>query len=461
MKAQRYPRKTHMKTAFSQELITPILQNLHHSNAAFRQDYPGDFAERQPVHTVYGGAHIFKADTVRKLGAIALDTLKEYAPSASILAKALPLKGSAGEHRVLYERMVKKLRTEPVEDYRIDFEDGYGVRPDAEEDYHAGFAAEEAARGMAEKTLPPFLGVRIKPFTEDLKARSIRTLDIFVSTLLERSGGKMPANFVVTLPKVTIPEHVAALADILGILESEHNLAAGSLRLEIMIETPQSIISNQGVCPLPSLVDAGRGRCVAAHFGPYDYAALLNIAGANQTIDHPACDFARHMMKAALAGSGIRLSDGPTNVLPIGPHREAKQGKPLTAKQKKENRDVVYHAWQVGYKHITNSLKNGFYQSWDLHPAQLPIRYAAVYSFFREELESTAFRLRTFVGKAAQATLIGDIMDDAATGQGLLNFFLRGITCGALTQEEALTTGLTMDEIRSRSFVEILRKRKT
>src|SRR6202035_1458424 len=103
-----------------------------------------------------------------------------------------------------------------------------------------------------------------------------------------------------------------------------------------------------------------------------------------------------------------------------------------------------------------HSLVNGFYQGWDLHPGQLPSRYGTVYAFFLRSLPATSERLKNFISKAAQATLHGDTFDDAATGQGLLNFFLRGVNCGALTEQEALATGLTIDELRSRSFLKIL-----
>ena len=103
----------------------------------------------------------------------------------------------------------------------------------------------------------------------------------------------------------------------------------------------------------------------------------------------------------------------------------------------------------------------GFYQGWDLHPAQLPSRYAAVYGFFLEGLAAASDRLRNFVQKAAQATLVGDVFDDAATGQGLLNYFLRAMNCGAITEAEAVAmSGLTLDELRSRSFMKILKGRR-
>jgi len=192
----------------------------------------------------------------------------------------------------------------------------------------------------------------------------------------------------------------------------------------------------------------------------YDYTASCNIAAMHQSMTHPACDFARHMMKAALAGTGIGISDGATNVMPVGPHRARKGGPPLTTRQKRENRFAVHRAWKLGFDHINHSLMNGYYQGWDLHPAQLPIRYAAVYLFFLEGLESASIRLKTFMEKAARASLIGDVFDDAATGQGLLNFFLRGMSCRAITEEEALMTGLSLQELRTRSFVKILRGRR-
>ena len=445
--------------SLSQELVKHIGATLLDANTAFNKLYPGESDARQPVQTVYGGAQLFKADSARKLGAVALRLLQEYAPTAAAFSKALRLKGTPAQQKILYNRIVEKLKREPVEDFRIDFEDGYGNRPDTEEDGHAESTAAEVALGMRENVLPPFIGIRLKPFTEELKERSIRTLDIFVSTLATRSGGRLPSNFVVTLPKVVLPEQVSALVDLFEALESKLSMERGSLKLEIMVETPQSILNSRGECALPSLIAAAKGRCVAAHFGVYDYTASCNITAAYQTMDHPACDFARHVMKVSLAGTGIWISDGATNVMPVGPNRPA-AGKALSAKQAKENRETVHRAWRLGYSHIMHSLKHGYYQGWDLHPAQFPIRYAAVYRFFFEGLDAASLRLKTFVEKAAQASLIGEVFDDAATGQGLLNYFLRGINCGAITEDEARATGLSLEEIRGRSFVRILANRK-
>ncbi len=474
-----------MKFSISDTDKDQLLDTLKTANIEFQKKYPGDKPDRQPVHTVYGGANLFKSDTTVKMGEVALRNLQTYAPDFVTLAKVLKLDGyehlphlekdiekltkkldamteaerkdeSAWLAYSVYNKIVKKLQTEAIEDFRIDFEDGFGNRPDDEEDATAVNAAKELAMGMKNKTISPFIGIRIKPFTEDLKARGVRTLDIFLTTLFEHTGGKLPDNFVVMLPKVTIPEQVVTMVRLFEIIEKKHNLAPGYLKMETMVEATQIVMDDEGRNPLFRIIKASEGRCIAAHFGTYDYTASAGITAKYQTMAHSVCDFAHHMTKVALGGTGIFLSDGATNVIPIGPHR----GDNLTYDQLKENRESVHHAWQIGYGHTMHSLINGMYQGWDLNPAHLPMRYAATYNFFLSSYGDAVFRLKTFVERAAISTLTGDIFDDAATGQGLLNFFLKAMNCGAITEEEALATGLTLDEIRSRSFYRILEGRR-
>ena len=462
-----------------------ILATLKTANQAFQASYPGDRPDRQPVHTVYGGAHLFKSDTCVKMGEIALRNLYTNAPNFADLARVLSLDGydslpqtekavatldkrlggmSEEDRRKdkawlswsVYDKIVRKLRTEPVEDFRIDFEDGYGNRPDEEEDAVAIAAAGELAAGMQNNTLSPFIGIRIKPFTEDLKQRSVRTLDLFLTELLKRSNHALPPNFVVMLPKVTIPEQVYTLVQLFRLIEQENNLPEGTLKMETMVEATQIIMDPEGRNPLYRIIKASEGRCIAAHFGTYDYTASCGITARYQTMAHPVCDFAHHMTKVALAGTGIFLSDGATNVIPIGPHR----GENLSFEEMQENRIAVQKAWRIGFSHTMHSLINGFYQGWDLNPAQLPMRYAATYTFFLSSLDEAIHRLKLFVDRSAVSTLTGDIFDDAATGQGLLNFFLKAMNCGAIGDKEVLATGLTLDEIRSRSFYQILQGRR-
>lgn len=447
-----------LKGSLTPRDLAPALRTLARTNAMLARAFPGDAPDRQPVHTVYGGAHLFKADTAPRLGAVALRTLDDYAPDAPTLARVLGL-DPVVDPAVVRERIVEKLRREPVEDFRIDFEDGYGNRPDDEEDGHAVSAAEEVASGRRRGTLPPFIGIRIKPMSKELHRRSLRTLDLFVTALARSSKRVMPANFTITVPKVMAPGQVAAVAAACARLERRLRLRRGVLRLELMIETPQSILAPDGTSALRGLVAAGAGRVGGAHFGTYDYTALCGITAAWQHMRHPVCDFAKHMMQVGLAQSGVRLSDGATSIMPVAPHR-VEEGGTLTAAQQRENAGSVHRGWKAHFDDVMHSLVNGYYQGWDLHPAQLPTRYAAVYAFFLASLPAATVRLRNFVDKAAQATLVGDVFDDAATGQGLLNYFVRGLSSGALTLDEARATGLSVEDLQGRSFLKILEARR-
>ena len=413
---------------------------------------------RQPIHTVYGGAHLFRHDTGARLGTTALRALYEYAPEPEAFEELFGFPAETA--RRIHARVNQKLTEEPVEDFRLDFEDGYGTRTDSEEDGHAASAAAEVATGLEHGTLPPFVGIRVKSLSGELRDRALRTARLFVAALLEQTRGTLPPNFVITLPKITGVEQVEAFVGALADIERQGRLTAGSLRMELMVETPQSIFDRDGHVSLPALVRAGAGRVIAAHFGTYDYTAAMGITAAFQHMRHPACDFARGVMQVALAGTGVWLSDGATNMLPVPVHR-ADAGASLTPAQLSANRAAVHRAWKLHYDDIRHSLETGFYQGWDLHPAQLVTRYAAVYGFFLESLDTASERLRNFIAKAAQATLVGEVFDDAATGQGLLTFFIRALNCRAVQEHEIeRLTALSLDELRSASFVRIVRGRK-
>lgn len=415
------------------------------------RSFPGERPDRQPVHTVYGGAQLFSAGSAARLGQLALASMEQWlsGPEDFVRILGIPEVLAAPVH----EKVREKLGREPVEDFRLDFEDGYGNRPDEEEDGHARSAALEVAAGAESGSLPPFIGIRIKPMTGDLHRRSLRTLDLFLTTLAE-SGSVLPGGFTITLPKIQAPEQVVVLDEALTELES--SLGLGRIPIELMVETPQTVIDGDGTAGVRKFVEAGAGRVRGAHFGTYDYTASMNITAAHQHMTHPACDFARHALQVSLAGTGVWLSDGATNVMPVPLHR----GDGLSDDQVAENQRSVEETMRLHYDHIRHSLSHAYYQGWDLHPAQLPTRYAAVYSFFLEGLEAAGERLANFVESAAKATLVGEVFDDAATGQGLLNYFLRAMNCAAITEEEATErTSLSVDEFRTRSFLEILNGR--
>lgn len=431
-------------------LDSRILSALHAGLAAAQDEYvarfPGDSGARQPVSVLYGGAHLFKAESARKLGQLARQALATYAPDAQSLADALDLDRETAAR--VYPRVVAKLEGEPVEDQRIDFEDGYGHRSDDEEDAHALAAAREVARGLAENLLPPFFGIRVKPMSAELGPRGLRTLDLFLTEL------KRPV--LVTLPKVVSVGQVRVFVAALSELERKLGFAPRSLRVEFMVEAAQGLLDHHGRALLPQLHAAADGRLQAAHFGTYDYTASLGITAAQQAMRHPACDAAKAQLQLAFAGTGVFLSDGATTRLPVAPHK----GPGLTPEQLEDNRRAVHAAWRASAEDIRHSLRGGFFQGWDLHPAQLVARYGTVFAFFLESLGPATERLSNFVKRLGQATLSGDAFDDAATGQGLLNFFLRGLSCGALTAEEAAATGLTPEELQGRSFALIARNRR-
>jgi citrate lyase beta subunit len=402
---------------------------------------------RQPVHVVYGGAHLFSAETPEKLGNLARKALLENAPTAADLDRALGLTPS---HRI-HERVLRKLDREPIEDLRIDFEDGYGQRSDEEED-------RDAVRVARQKVLPPFWGIRVKSLSEATAERALRTLDLFLSTYVANTGRKLPENFVVTLPKVTGAEQARIFARALGQIEAKLRLPSRSLRFEVMVEMPELLMNREGVCELPRLIEAAEGRLAAAHFGVYDFLSGCDVAAVDQEPTHSACDQARQLMLLAFAGTEVRLSDGASHVLPIGPYRP-KPGETLRTSEREQNRAAVLAAWKQNYQQIRHSLRHGFYQGWDLHPAQIPIRYAAVYSFFAENAELSARRLKAFLEKAAQASLSGNHFDDEASGQGLLAFFIRGYSCGAIDEENLARAGLTPAQLKYRSFRDLLASR--
>ncbi len=455
------------------------------ANALFQENLQTETRDpqstnRHPIHVVYGGADRFSSETPRKLGNLALKSLDEYAPNFVEFANALWLKDCDTlpkyddviadlEFRLvddankvktenfpawfawtIYNRTIEKLKREPIEDFRIDFEDGYGIRSDEEEDFHANSASNELAIALTNVRASAFCGFRIKSFQAETYKRSVRTLDLFLTNFLKKNGGGLPENFVVTLPKITKVTEVEILCELLEAFENQNNLARDSIKIEIMIETPFAVRCGN------DLVEASRGRCVAAHFGAYDYTASLGITAVHQHLKHDACDFARNLMQLTLSPLRIRLSDSVTTEMPVPVHK----GEKLSPQELKENKQAVHKAWRLHFNNVTHSQINGFYQSWDLHPAQLVARYAAVYSFFLESFESQSARLKGFMDKATKATMSGNQFDDAASAQGLLNYFLRGLSCGAMFEKEVLeSTSLSLDELKTASFVKILERR--
>jgi citrate lyase beta subunit len=408
-------------TSLAGAVSEEISASLAPVDAELARRYPGDPGTRQPVHTVYVPGDVFAADTIRSWGDQALAALDEHAPDAASLAAVLGLSDELAAP--VYDRVRAKLEREPIEDLRIDFEDGYGGRGDAEEDAHAARAARLITEAYAQGTAAPYMGIRMKCMEAAVRDRGIRTLDIFLTGLIEAGG--LPDGLVLTLPKVTYTEQVTAMVRLLEEFEKARGLDAGRIGFEIQIETSQSILAADGTAAVARMIDAAEGRATGLHYGTFDYSACLGVSAAYQASDHPAADHAKAVMQVAAAGTGVRVSDGSTNVLPVG------------------TTEKVHDAWRLHYGLTRRALARAYYQGWDMHPGHLPTRYAAVFAFYREGFEQAAARLRAYANHAG-----GDVMDEPATAKALSSYLLRGIDCGALdTAEVARLTGLTRADL--------------
>jgi len=370
-------------------------------DARLRARYPGSPHTRQPVHTLYVPADLFGRGVLREYSRMVLSLVREHGP--------LPFTFEVSE------RVLAKLATEPVEDLRLDFEDGYGNRDDDEEDGHARAVATAVANG--ERTA--FVGLRIKSLEGPTRRRAIRTLDVFLDAL-----GPPPPGFVVTLPKVSDPAQVEAMAVLCGQLEQAYGLADRALRFEVQIETPQAIVGPDGTATVAHLITAADGRCVGLHYGTYDYSAALGIAAEYQSLEHPVADHAKAVLQVAAAGTGVRVVDGSTNVIPVGSTSD------------------VRAAWDLHARLVRRSLERGFYQGWDLNPAQLPTRYGATYTFYQEGRRGATERLGRYLSRRSAG-----ILDEPATARAMAGFLLRGLDCGAIDPDEVHFDRSTLESL--------------
>ena len=414
--------------SFYDDIANRMDDRLASADERLAELYPGDRGVRQPVHTVYVPADTFTPDLAQEWGRQAREALSADGGTADELATAIG--ADPADVQAVYARVVEKLETEPIEDLRIDFEDGYGPRPDDEEDAAAVNAARNLRQAVESGTAPPFFGIRFKNLERPTRRRGLRTLDLFIGELAGTGG--LPDGFVLTLPKVTSIDQVEAMVEIASGLEAAHGLPAGRVKFEIQIETPQSILGPDGRALVAPMIHAAAPRVTGLHYGTYDYSASCGIAAEYQSMEHPAADHAKAVMQVAAAGTGVHVSDGSTNVLPVG------------------ERAAVQAAWRLHARLVRRSLERGIYQGWDMHPAQLPTRYTAVYLFYRNGLPSAINRLRAYV----QRTDSG-YMDEPATAVALAGFIVRAIECGAIEQADITAqTGL------DRSQLDVLARRK-
>ena len=395
-------------------------ERLTGTDELLQRAYPGDPGTRQPVHTVYLPADIFTPETAQQWGARAAEAVAGL--GVGVLAARIAPEGAAPELVDQVARAVeRKLASEPIEDLRLDFEDGFGDRGDQEEDEWSVRAARTVAQAVREGTAPPYIGIRFKCFEAPTRDRGLRTLDLFLTTLVREGGLResghsedgLPRGLVLTLPKVSTLEQVEVMVEACEQLEAGLGLPAGRLRFEVQMETAPMILGTDGTCPIPAMLHRTNGRVEALHYGTYDYSDSLQIAAQYQSMEHPAADHAKAVMQVAVAGTGVRLSDGSTNILPTGDEQQR------------------LGSWQLHARLVRRSLERGFYQGWDLHAHQLPTRFLATYFFYRQGFAAAALRLKNYVHG-----IESEIMDEPATARALARFVHRGVLCGAISGEE-------------------------
>ena len=399
-------------------VLVDVERRLSVADGHLERRYPGDDGRRQPVHTAYVPGNRYTASTSAEWGSTALAAAEDAGGVDAVAALVGASDGTDCAPDTLAALVEQKLTTEPIEDLRIDFEDGYrtgeGAVDDAAEDADVAQAIAAVREALDAGTGTPFVGIRFKCFEAATRARGLRTLDMFVSGLVD-SGG-LPDGLTLTLPKVTSVDQVEAMVAVAGALEAANGLPAGRIRFEVQVETPQAILGADGRAPVAQFIHAGGGRVSSLHYGTYDYSAALGIAAAHQSMEHPAADHAKNVMQLAAAGTGVHMSDGSTNILPIG------------------DPDNVATAWKLHARLVRRHLERGIYQGWDMHPAQLVTRYLATYAFYRGAFTPAATRLRTYVHR-----LDSTVMDEPATARALASVIHRGRVCGALTVDEIET----------------------
>lgn len=415
--------------SLTEDFLTGVDRSLAAADTELAQKYPGDPGTRQPVHTVYLSAADADAATPQRWGAAALELLDAHAAGAAAAADVTGLGPDLDD--ALFDRVRAKLAAQPVEDLRLDFEDGFGNRPDAEEDAAASAAGVLLGELLGAPGGPSFAGVRFKSLEAPTRRRGLRTLDLVLSGVLA-AGGPLPAGFLFTLPKVTSVDQIRAMVSVCEELERVHGLRPGELRFEIQIETPQSILAADGTATVASMIGTAGARCIGLHYGTFDYSAACGVAPAQQSLAHPVADHAKAVMQVAAAGTGVRVCDGSTNITPTG------------------TPDQIRSAMRLHAQLVQRSLERAYYQGWDMHPGHLATRYLATYTFYRAGLPAAASRLRNYLTNQASG-----VMDEPATAQALAAFVVRGLHCGALDDAE-VTTGTGVD----RATLEALAQRR-
>ena len=413
-------------------------------------DAARDATTTQPSGTLYGGAQRFKEGTFAKLGEQVHTFFGRYVDSddAFVACFGVPTSASVASLR---DRLRGSLQRAPLEDVRVDFEDGYGPHDDQEEDAHAVLVGEAFAERRG-SVWPTRVGIRVRSLESATAKRALRTLALVVDTMVARGWRPGREPFRVTIPKVTHLQEIAMAARALERLEADHGLPDKSFVLEAMVETPDAFLDREGRVPIVVWPSMARGRMSALHFGAFDYLSSIGVPAGSQSLDHPACLHARALLALVATRAHVEVSDGTFLEIPVGPHREATNG----SLEEGENQEVVARALRHHAGRVRRQLAEGFAQGWDLHPGQVVSRRAAVLMAYVEGRDEVLRRMNAFLVAGARAARSGTSFDDAASARSLLATLRSGIKLGLDDADlVAAFVGLEVDDLMRAPLLEL------
>lgn len=412
---------TSLQTRASAEaLLAQLDEELRASDEQAERDGSAKAPAWQPLHTVYVPADAYQPDLPHQWGSAALETLERVVKTPAALASLVDADPALGSR--IFTSVSRKLASHPIEDLRLDFEDGLSCGPE-EEDRLIPQLAPRLLAAQEAGLMPAAWGIRFKSLERATRERGLRTLIGVIDAVAD--DGQLPPGFRLTLPKVTALEQVSAMARVCDWMERRHQLVPGSIRFEIQVETPQSVVLRDGLVAGGRLIDAAEGRCDGLHFGAYDYTSACGIVAKYQGVLHPASQHAKQLMQVAAATRRVPLSDGATITMPVGTDEEVM-------------RALKHHA-----EIVRDALARGYYQGWDMHPAQLVTRFAANFAFYLDGFDEAAQRVRRYVDDSAASS------DEPASIRALAGHISRAVLCGAVAEADALSaTSLTAAELQ-------------
>lgn len=409
-----------MRTSLNTEQLETLLAPLSRSNQKIQDRLCSWSWAPQPLHTYFLSAADVTEGALEEAQNAAIQCMQQHGGDYETFAHAIGLPLSKEQSaqnfaQQIHRRVVNKLETQPFEDLRFDFAALYPTRSDAEEDADALRIAELLTERTAEQPWPPKFGIRVKPLHAASAARSLRTIDLFLTHCLEYAQ-TLPNNLVITLAHVQIPEQVQALNAALAMFEAQHQLAPNSIALEIQLDSAEALVAFDGSISLRHLWAAARQRCNTIRLGEIalptgrPYPAPDDVLQSSQ-------EFLRYWVQLGLQGTGTILADAP---LPAPTDHN------------------ISAWWQTQGTAILSRLRAGWTQGTDWHPSHLPIRFATNFVHYSFGWRAVATQMQSL--RCQPQPSVDAIM-------ACVYFLQQAWLCGAVQNQEFRKLGLTEAEL--------------